>query len=48
MEALNVLVNNYKNTTKGLNTFGKIILAIVLAFIFINVIIAFVSVILGS
>lgn len=48
MEVFTVLVSNYKHSTKDLGAFGKIILAIVLGFIFINIILALVGVFIGQ
>lgn len=48
MDIFNEFVDNYKATTSGFNTFGKVILAFVLAFIFINVIIAIIALITSS
>ena len=45
MKTLNVFVENYKQTTSGLNVLVKIIVAFVLALIFFTVISAFVNVI---
>ncbi len=46
MEFLNVLVNNYKTTTEGLNIFIKIFVALVFALIAFTVVSAFLNVIL--
>lgn len=46
MEAISVLVDNYKEATKGLSIYAKVIFALVLFFIFVAVISAFVNVIL--
>ncbi len=48
MDFLNVLVDNYKSTTQGLNIFVKIIVAMVLAFIVFTVISAFINVIFNG
>lgn len=48
MDAINVLVSNYKETTRGLNVFVKVIFTLVLAFIFFAVISAFVNVFTNS
>lgn len=48
MEAINVLVYNYRETTKGLNIFTKIIFTLVLAFVFFAVISAFYNVLVNS
>lgn len=44
MEFLNVLVNNYKTTTEGLNIIVKIIVAVILAFIAFTIVSAFLNV----
>ncbi|UJH90432.1 hypothetical protein LZ575_16590 [Antarcticibacterium sp. 1MA-6-2] len=48
MEVFTVLVSNYKNSTKDVGVVGKIILALVLGFIFINIILALVGVFMGQ
>ena len=48
MDVITVLVNNYKNSTKDLHVVGKIILALVLVFIFVNIILALVGVFSGQ
>lgn len=45
MESLNVFINNYRKATEGLSLLGKIIIAIVISFIFVAVIFALVGVI---
>lgn len=44
MDFLNVLVNNYKTTTEGLNIIVKIVVALILAFIAFTIISAFINV----
>lgn len=48
MEVFTVLVDNYKNSTKDLGIVGKVILAVVLSFIFVNIILALVGVFVGQ
>lgn len=43
MKTLEVLIDNYKTTTSGLNVFGKIIVTFVVALIIISVISAFIN-----
>lgn len=48
MEAINVLVNNYKKTTEGLNMFSRIVFTLVLFFVFFAVVRAFYNVLVNS
>lgn len=43
MKTLEVLINNYKSTTAGLNVFGKVIVTFVVALIIISVISAIIN-----
>ena len=43
MKTLEVLIDNYKSTTAGLSTFGKVIVTFVVALIIISVISAFIN-----
>ncbi|HSI71326.1 MAG TPA: hypothetical protein VK941_13910 [Gillisia sp.] len=45
MKSLNVFIHNYRTATQGLNLFGRVIIAIVISFIFVAVIFAVVGVI---
>lgn len=45
MKSLNVFIDNYRTATAGLNLLGRIIIAIVLSFIFVAVIFAMIGVI---
>ena len=47
MRTLEVLIENYKSTTAGLNIFGKIIVTFVVALIIISVISAFINIALS-
>lgn len=48
MRPIHIFIQNYKNATAGFSIWGKIILALVLSFIFLAVIFAFVGVIMDA
>lgn len=44
MSPIHTFFENYKNATAGINIFGKIFIALILSFIFIAVIFAFLGI----